>query len=741
LPKSFGKERKMKRIFLLLVVSFFLFPGGAVNAAVFNVSNPAEFQAALNQAASNQEDDTIQVAAGTYNLTNPLWYSPGPTENYRLTIQGEGADVTILNGGGGESGQILLLDNRSIEGGTDENAHQTIRGLAFTGGSASEGGGVAIYTHHGNITVENCLFAGNFANFGGGAFLWTDYGTITLAGNTFNQNSANYDNGGAFIATYGAVFITNNNFSQNTSQSSESGGGAGACIYGETVTLSNNFFLQNTNTGGEAGGAFIWVLGDQADATPTLALTNNSFANNSAYGSGGGLYVYVEQGASSNPPVTNLTGNSFSGNSISGGYGGGLYLFAEGSATFNRNDFVNNANIDSSGSGGGAYVYGGTLTLTNNIFSDNTAGGAAGGVHIKLWTEMNFINNTIVNNQANQNGGGIYLQPDLISSRANIYNNILWGNTATTGGDYYALDGNLSLTINYFNNDVGSYYSLCEDSESCSTTINSGNNISSDPQLSADLHLTQGSPCIDAGNNAAVPIGIITDYDGKPRIWDGNRDGIPVVDMGAYEVTSPAKNDFNGDGKPDILWRNTVTGANAVWFMDGVTLSGISDLPALPNPQYTIVGTGDFNGDGKPDILWRNTVTGANAVWFMNGVTLSGISDLPALPNPQYTIVGTGDFNGDGKPDILWRNTVTGANAVWFMDGVTLSGISDLPALPNPQYAIVGTGDFNGDRKPDILWRNTITGANAVWFMDGVTLSGISDLPALPNPDYSIVGE
>ena len=57
----------------------------------------------------------------------------------------------------------------------------------------------------------------------------------------------------------------------------------------------------------------------------------------------------------------------------------------------------------------------------------------------------------------------------------------------------------------------------------------------------------------------------------------------------------------------------------------------------------------------------------------MNGVTLSGISDLPALPNPAYAIVGTGDFNGDGKPDILWRNTTTGANAVWYMNGVTLS--------------------------------------------------------------------
>jgi len=28
---------------------------------------------------------------------------------------------------------------------------------------------------------------------------------------------------------------------------------------------------------------------------------------------------------------------------------------------------------------------------------------------------------------------------------------------------------------------------------------------------------------------------------------------------------------------------------------------------------------GDFNGDGRADILWRNSSTGENYVWLMNG--------------------------------------------------------------------------------------------------------------------------
>ena len=82
----------------------------------------------------------------------------------------------------------------------------------------------------------------------------------------------------------------------------------------------------------------------------------------------------------------------------------------------------------------------------------------------------------------------------------------------------------------------------------------------------------------------------------------------------------------------------------------------------------------DFNGDANADILWRNTVTGQNMVWYMNGVTFTGSASIPALADTNWAIVGTGDFNSDGKTDILWRNTSTGGNYVWYMDGVTRIG-------------------------------------------------------------------
>jgi hypothetical protein len=54
------------------------------------------------------------------------------------------------------------------------------------------------------------------------------------------------------------------------------------------------------------------------------------------------------------------------------------------------------------------------------------------------------------------------------------------------------------------------------------------------PTIAGDYRLTLGSPAIDAGDN--LPVTVVTDLDGNPRIADGDRDGDAVVDMGAYEL-------------------------------------------------------------------------------------------------------------------------------------------------------------------------------------------------------------
>ena len=48
--------------------------------------------------------------------------------------------------------------------------------------------------------------------------------------------------------------------------------------------------------------------------------------------------------------------------------------------------------------------------------------------------------------------------------------------------------------------------------------------------------------------------------------------------------------------------------------MNGLTNIGFQPIGVAPL-EWIIAGVGDFNGDGKPDILWRNTSSGENYVW------------------------------------------------------------------------------------------------------------------------------
>jgi hypothetical protein len=90
-----------------------------------------------------------------------------------------------------------------------------------------------------------------------------------------------------------------------------------------------------------------------------------------------------------------------------------------------------------------------------------------------------------------------------------------------------------------------------------------------------------------------------------------------------------------------------------------------------------IVGTGDFNGDGKTDIVWENTVTGKRVVWLMNGTTFSSAVNLLNTPI-EWHIAAVPDIYGNGKPDILWENTLTGQRGFWIMDGTSLVGWADI---------------------------------------------------------------
>ena len=189
----------------------------------------------------------------------------------------------------------------------------------------------------------------------------------------------------------------------------------------------------------------------------------------------------------------------------------------------------------------------------------------------------------------------------------------------------------------------------------------------------------------------------------------GSNAGAAYVVSGSLEFARDVANDFNGDGRSDILWRND-DGRLTNWL--GITNGGYFDnaanaLTDVPT-SWHVAGTGDFNGDGRDDILWRND-DGRLTDWL--GATNGGFFDNSAnayesVPN-SWHVAGTGDFNGDGRDDILWRHD-DGGLTDWL--GATNGGFFDnaakvLTGVPT-SWHVADIGDFNGDGRDDILWRN-----------------------------------
>ena len=237
-----------------------------------------------------------------------------------------------------------------------------------------------------------------------------------------------------------------------------------------------------------------------------------------------------------------------------------------------------------------------------------------------------------------------------------------------------------------------------------------------------------------------------------------------------------ATHDFDGDGKSDILWRDT-SGDVAVWLMNGATVSQSAGLVTVPS-SLTIIGQHDFDGDGKADILWQDSsgsfgYTGYLSIWFMNGAAVSSAARLGAM-NSDWTPYGTGDLNGDGKGDILWRDTnwtsswagivmdfiptisynvnygaipstwtilgdttneilwrdTAGDIALWGMLNAQVASDTVLGTVTT-NFVVQGVGDFNGDGKIDILWRDINSGALSIWFTNGTQVTSAASVGTL----------
>ncbi len=198
-----------------------------------------------------------------------------------------------------------------------------------------------------------------------------------------------------------------------------------------------------------------------------------------------------------------------------------------------------------------------TLEIIASTISGNVAGDHGGG----LWCESDVTvrQSTISGNRAAHTGGGIRNNGNLTV----IASTIAWNQAGTTGGGIYNL-GTASLAQSILAKNTAAEgaadchgrfaahsRNLVQEAGGCELLPREGNLWGIDPELgpladhggATSTHaLASASPAIDAGDRGTPCTG--TDQRGNPRPADGDRDGQPVCDLGAFEATSRA------DGTP-----------------------------------------------------------------------------------------------------------------------------------------------------------------------------------------------
>jgi hypothetical protein len=265
---------------------------------------------------------TINVPAGTYNLTIPGGFAEGFNGDDSIGDLDITATNTAIIGAGAASTVIhqTVAGDRVIEVNPflDPGFVTSISNVTISGGreTTGVGGGGIISGAIGNtLTLTNCIISGNSATgvgtLGGGGVSHAG-GNLSISGCSFTGNSTSASGGGLGYSagdpfgrtpSPGTLTISGSTFTSNTASSSAAGGGAADLFDFNQSTgiyqIDSSSFANNTATNG-SGGAIIVESGQ-------LTTTTSSFSGNHAGVSGGAI---LSSGALASVRYSRLVGNT-----------------------------------------------------------------------------------------------------------------------------------------------------------------------------------------------------------------------------------------------------------------------------------------------------------------------------------------------------------------------------------------------------------------------------------------------
>ena len=357
-------------------------------------------------------------------------------------------------------------------------------------------------------------------------------------------------------------------------------------------------------------------------------------------GFGGGIYAYTNVSLTLNSMV--LTYNH-------SGYDGGAVL-AIGPLTVTNTTFSNNQ-VDPGSYAAALYAIGGPATVSTSTFYNNTAF-LGSAIYISAYfagMTVTVSDSTFVNDSTPNGGSGAIFNSS--GATLSIHDSTFWNNIAgiNQGG---SLNNAGAMTVS--DSVVGAPGSptavqLCYSSSAgCPATGDGNGNVVGGDSLNLSPLGNYGGP-----TQTMLPAA------GSPVLCAG-KSGTPYA-----ETVSGSALTTDQRGMP--LDSNCSAGETDAGAVQVSGLCRTANTNPNPNPAV-FAATEDFNGDCRSDLLWRNSSSQQVYEWFMNGITNTG-GGAPGSPTSDWVIQGTGDFDGDGKADILWRNSTTGQVYVWLMNG------------------------------------------------------------------------
>jgi hypothetical protein len=497
--------------------------------------------------------------------------------------------------------------------------------------------------------------------------------------------------GGVFCGGNNTV-IFHNIISHNVCGGQYCHGGGICCASSIYTVISYNTITYNSALQADGFGGGIYC----GDGGTVSSIDHNLISYNSAIKAGGiycGEGSVFEQGG--NTEISSISYDTISNNS-SNTDGGGIWCGSMNSGI---------SNID---------------TISNIIIINNTAAAGNGGGFYCSGTSPAMLNVTIANNYANQYGGGLYCD---VSAKPNLYNCILWSDSAVAagGGNEMFQNDNLSVPSFYYCDVKGGQVAFGLGPNFYTGIYN--NNINFTPLfispsasygiayngVTANWGLQTGSPCIDAGAplapNAPYSSYPSQDLAGNPRLV------ICRIDIGAYEnqygISSPLKLNFSG--------------ASSICLHDSTTLTAGGATTYSWNPSVGLSSATVANPFAKPTVTTTYTVIGTSG-------TCEAIDTIRLTVNllPSIIISGT-DTIFPGSRDTL---TATGASSfIWSTTGTNDTAI----VTPNTKTTYTVTGTTAGCK------------ATATFTVNISTETGIKNISSsingevYPNPSNSTV--